>query len=204
MNIHMGKRLFLAATVLGVVAVFAAAFFVAPTLRSVVAGPSASPDAPNPGHAWSEIEGHGTDGGDYWLGTTVDQALELRVNGERALRLEPDATSPNLIGGYSGNDVTDGVVGSTIGGGGGSGSTNRVTDDYGTIGGGGNNQAGNANGDPSDAYYATVSGGYNNEASKYYATVSGGTTNDASGTYATVGGGVSNHASGDHASVGGG
>jgi hypothetical protein len=30
---------------------------------------------------------------------------------------EPNADSPNLIGGYSGNSVTGGVVGATIGGG---------------------------------------------------------------------------------------
>ncbi len=59
---------------------------------------------------------------------------------------EPNATSPNLIGGYSGNGVTAGVVGATIGGGGAAADSqpNRVTDYYGTVAGGGNNQAGTA------------------------------------------------------------
>ncbi len=55
---------------------------------------------------------------------------------------QQNATSPNLIGGYSGNSVTGGVVGATIGGGGAAGSINRVTDNYGTVGGGSNNRAG--------------------------------------------------------------
>ena len=38
----------------------------------------------------------------------------------------PNATSPNLIGGYSGNSVGVGVVGATIGGGGASGSLPRI------------------------------------------------------------------------------
>jgi hypothetical protein len=144
MKIHMSRRLFLAAAVVGALALFAAAFFVALTVRSVVAGPSASPGGPvpNPGHAWTEIQDHGIDGGDYWLGTIDMQALELRVNGERALRLEPNDTSPNVIGGLSGNAVTAGVVGATIGGGGEWSGTNWVTDHYGTVGGGVNNQAG--------------------------------------------------------------
>jgi hypothetical protein len=52
---------------------------------------------------------------------------------------QPNATSPNLIGGYSGNSVTAAVYGATIGGGGASGDFNRVTDHYGTVAGGKNN-----------------------------------------------------------------
>jgi outer membrane lipoprotein SlyB len=44
--------------------------------------------------------------------------LNFRVNNKRALRLDPNATSPNVIGGYSGNDVIGGVAGAFIGGGG--------------------------------------------------------------------------------------
>ena len=52
------------------------------------------------------------------------------------LRTEQKATSPNLIGGYSGNWLTSGVYGATIGGGGQNGYLNRITDIYGTVGGG--------------------------------------------------------------------
>jgi hypothetical protein len=206
MKIHMSRRLFLAAAVVGALALFAAAFFVTLTVRSVVAGPSASPGGPvpNPGHAWTELQDHGIDGGDYWLGTIDMQALELRVNGERALRLEPNDTSPNVIGGYSGNSLTSGVVGAAIGGGGQSGYTNRVTDNGGTIAGGANNQAGDDAGTTDDAGLATVGGGSSNTASAEHATVGGGYGNTASAWAATVGGGWSNSASGDSATVGGG
>ena len=295
MKIHMSKRLFLPTAVLGGVAVFAAAFFVALTMRSAVAGPSASPDPPNPGHSWSEIgdlpgtmwhsnndgPGSGLDadtldgldstafstvpwtsitskpagfaddidddilgglscangeiakwdgsawqcaadqtgaGGDFWsltgnsgttpgtnfVGTTDDQALELHVNGARALRLEPDAISPGVIGGYSGNSVTGGAYGATIGGGGSSQFPNIATDRWTTVGGGAHNQAGNNAGDLLDAGSATVSGGGDNIASGQGATVGGGFGNTASGERATVSGGYDGTASGLDATVSGG
>ena len=132
---------------------------------------------------------------------------------------QQNATSPNLIGGFSGNSVTSSVVGATIGGGGFSGNPNRVTDDYGTVGGGLNNRAGNNAGTADDSPYATVGGGasntasrpfatigggYNNTASEYAVAVGGGRDNTASGSFATVGGGVGNTASGQAATVGGG
>jgi hypothetical protein len=58
----------------------------------------------------------GTDPTTNVLGTTDNQALELRVNGARALRLEPGA-SPNLVGGWSGNQASAGTSAATIGGG---------------------------------------------------------------------------------------
>ncbi len=87
---------------------------------------------------------------------------------------QQNMTSTNLIGGYSGNSVTDGVVGATIGGGGESGNTNRVTDNYGTVGGGRSNRAGDSAGTTSDHDHATVGGGGSNTASGKYATVPGG------------------------------
>ena len=69
------------------------------------------------------------------LGTNDNNALELEVNAIRALRLEPNATSPNLVGGYSGNAVSS-AYGATIGGGGASGAANSVTANYGTVPGG--------------------------------------------------------------------
>lgn len=118
------------------------------------------------------------------------------------LRTQPNDTSPNVIGGYSGNSVTDGVVGATISGGGhrrdiqGLG-PNTVTDRYGTVGGGKDNQAGNGTGTTTDALYATVGGGDGNIASGLGATVGGGSYNRASGEGATVPGGVDNYAVGD-------
>ena len=122
------------------------------------------------------------------LGSLTNYALNLLVNGQRALRLEPHATSPNIIGGYSGNSVTGGVYGATVGGGGASSSTNRVTDDYGTVGGGTGNQAGDNAGTTSDRPYATVGGGSGNAASGLYATVPGGRQNTAQGDYSFAAG----------------
>ncbi|MBC7242100.1 MAG: hypothetical protein H5T60_06615 [Anaerolineae bacterium] len=117
---------------------------------------------------------------------------------------QQNATSPNIIGGYSGNSVTGGVVGAAIGGGGASGNTNRVTDNYGTVGGGQNNQAGDGGGTTDDASYATIGGGSRNSASSTYATIGGGYRNTASGNYATIGGGNDNIASSSRATIGGG
>ncbi len=117
---------------------------------------------------------------------------------------QPNAASPNLIGGFSGNDVTSGVVGATIGGGGESNFPNRVTDNYGTVGGGFKNRAGDNAGTVNDRSYATVGGGARNTASGSFAAVGGGYGNTASGYAATVGGGEDNAASGYAATVGGG
>jgi hypothetical protein len=191
-------------------------------------------DGQHAGAFWSIAGNSGTNPSGNFLGTSDNQALELRVNGARALRLEPNTNSPNVIGGYSGNSVTAGVAGAAIGGGGYSGNTNRVTDDYGTVSGGYNNQVGDNAGTTTGAPYATVAGGANNTAyavysavggghgnfagsygatiaggvdnqvTNNYATVGGGRSNQVGSTYATVGGGYDNTASGDYATVGGG
>jgi hypothetical protein len=152
---------------------------------------------------WSLTGNSGTTPETHFLGTTDNQALELKVNNSRVLRLEPNANGPNFIGGYIGNGVTTGLEGVTILGGGSDGS-NLVTDKYGTIGGGARNQAGDDAGTTDTAGYATVGGGKNNTASDWYTTVGGGGGNSASADQATVGGGIGNEASGSCATVGGG
>src|SRR5262249_27373721 len=63
-----------------------------------------------------------------FLGTSDNQPLELRVNGLRALRLEPTSSgAPNVIAGFSSNGVSAGVTGATIAGGGLNSDTNGVT-----------------------------------------------------------------------------
>lgn len=91
---------------------------------------------------WKTGGNSGTAPNRDYLGTSDNAALELRVNTQRALRLEPNATSPNILGGFRGNFISSGTVGATIAGGGttndGTGviRTNRVTANYGTVGGG--------------------------------------------------------------------
>ena len=72
-----------------------------------------------------------------FLGTKDNQPLELKVNGLRALRLEPNANGvPNLIGGAASNMATNGT-GITIGG----GSGNTVSGTNSTVPGGNSNSA---------------------------------------------------------------
>jgi hypothetical protein len=100
-----------------------------------------------------------------FLGTSDNQPLELRVNGLRALRLEPNGNgTPNVIGGYSNNFVTAGVTSATIAGGGANGDTNSVTAVGGTVGGGLDNSAGN---------FGTVPGGFGNVASGQFSFAAG-------------------------------
>jgi hypothetical protein len=112
--------------------------------------------------------------------------------------------SPNLIGGYSGNEVAAGVETATIGGGGMDGYPNRVTDGSGTVSGGGDNQAGDGPADPNNAGAATVGGGWGNTAAAQVSTVGGGYNNLASGDASSIGGGNGNVASGWGSTVGGG
>lgn len=151
---------------------------------------------------WTQGGNAGTTAGTDFIGTTDDVALEMHVNGARVLRLEPDATSPNVIGGHPSNSVTAGVSGAFIGGGG--PSSHEVTDNYGTIGGGQNNQAGDKAGSTGDAGAATVGGGAGNVASGVRSTIAGGFRNASSGTDSNVAGGASNTASGALSNVGGG
>jgi hypothetical protein len=140
--------------------------------------------------------------GANFMGTADNQALEFKVNGLRALRLEPTTTNGavNVIAGSPHNSVAAGVAGATIGGGGGSylGTlfSNRIAAAYGTVSGG----AGNV----SSGEFATVGGGAVNTSTGHRATVGGGAGNTSDGPYCTVGGGQENVAAGEHATVGGG
>ncbi len=151
----------------------------------------------------------GTSAGANFLGTTDDEALQFKVNGSRALQIEPatdglGSSSPNVIGGNSNNRVKPGAYGATIGGGGSATLYNRVTDNYGTIGGGLFNQAGDDAGTTSDRSYATVAGGQQNTARGEWSTVGGGRSNSAGGQYAVVAGGYDSEATADYAAIGGG
>ena len=135
----------------------------------------------------------GTTPGTHFLGTTDNVSLTLRVNNAGALRLEPDPTSPNVIGGHGDNYVQAGVRGGTISGGGTSNEDriNRVTDYFGTVGGGRSNQAGDGVGLLNNALCATVAGGDDNVAYGYWSFIGGGKENWA-GQVAVVGGGTKN------------
>jgi hypothetical protein len=160
---------------------------------------------------WKSGGNAGTNPGTDFLGTSDNTALELKVNGQRALRIEPGSSSPNLIGGSSANSVSSGFDGATIAGGGSSFSPNLAGNFYATIGGGtGNTASGYAStvsggyGNTAIAIYSTVAGGYASTVSGYASTVSGGYGNTASSTSDTVAGGEANTASGSSSTVAGG
>jgi hypothetical protein len=128
---------------------------------------------------WDITGNAGTSPPQNFLGTTDSAALELKVNSQRALRIEPRA-SPNLIGGYAGNAADSAATGATIGGGGNDGAENRVVGSYGTVAGGlGNTAAGR---------YAGIGGGQANEARGAWSTVAGGWRNTAAGDYSFAAG----------------
>jgi trimeric autotransporter adhesin len=172
-----------------------------------------------------------------FFGTTNASALELSVNSERALRIEPtvllvtnltesmqefwfNATFVNTIGGFSGNTVSNGVVGATIAGGGAAEvyeaedhvtSPNVIGANYSTIGGGARNTVVGLGGTIAGGFAnlasgdsATVGGGFANHATDDVSTIAGGEENLASGEAAFVGGGVRNLASGGQSAIVGG
>jgi len=146
--------------------------------------------------SWSLSGNAGTTPGTNFLGTTDNQALEIKVNNLRVFRFESyTVNSPNLIGGTLENSVTSGVYGATISGGGEVALPNRVTDHYGTIGGGMYNQAGNNDANLVNSHYASVGGGNNNNATGSFSTIGGGGNNTASENASTISGGVNNSAS---------
>jgi hypothetical protein len=133
------------------------------------------------------------------------------VNSLRALRVEPNAVSPNLIGGSLANSVIT-SFGATIGGGGSVASPNTVASDFGVIGGGFGNVVSGAGGstvsgggfNAADGASSTVGGGDSNLAGGSWSTVAGGAANSAGGSWSNVAGGDSNSADGAQANVAGG
>lgn len=118
------------------------------------------------------------------------------ANGLTALTIQSDPTSPNLIGGFSGNVVAGGIHGATIGGGGASGAANQINGNYGTVGGGVTNTA--------SGVASFVGGGESNSANSLYSTVAGGNQNTANNQFSFVGGGFQNNAGGEWSTIPGG
>jgi trimeric autotransporter adhesin len=166
-----------------------------------------------PGSFW-QLTGNVVNAIDFF-GSVNNQPVQLRVNNQRALRLEAAGGSVNLIGGWSNNFAAAGVTQGTIGGGGGESVatpgnffTNRVFDSYGTIAGGSGNVAGNGTNGTADARGATVGGGSANTAAGAFSTIAGGTQNTVGRANSTIGGGLQNlmidNPQGGEATIGGG
>jgi hypothetical protein len=172
------------------------------------------------GNAWRISGNAGTTPGTHFLGTTDNQALEVRVNNQRALRLQPDASSPLLLGGFAGNTISGAASGAVIAGGGASGFTNTIAGaPFSVIGGGRNNQiwhtgdgliAGGAHNRIESAFRAAVVGGDGNviRTNATWAFVGGGEGNlvDAGSGASLIGGGRENRVgpNADSSVIGGG
>ena len=135
---------------------------------------SATPGTVVTNAGWGISGNAGTTTKDNFVGTTDGQALQLRVNSARALRLEPTASSPNVIGGYQANSVSAGLVGVTIADGG------LLNLEHTVLG---------------NASYGTIGGGYNNTLQGYASFIRGGRNNiTGPGTYdSVIGGGLQQH-----------
>ena len=146
---------------------------------------------------WSIIGNSGTIDATNFLGTIDNVPVNIRVNNQRAFRIEPGII-PNIIGGHSSNSVAAGLLSATIAGGGGPGFPNRITGagNTGVIGGGNNNTVSGLGG--------VVSGGEGNQASGRHAVISGGERNRATDQTTVIGGGEENTASANHTTIGGG
>jgi hypothetical protein len=152
---------------------------------------------------WKADGNAGTTPGTHFLGTTDNQPLEFKVNGQRALRLEPKPFGAvNLIGGFAGNFVSSLVNGSTIGGGGMAGGSNAVFGRFATIGGGRSNAIHTA------ADFTTVGGGHQNlvQQGALHAVIGGGLQNviGIDSVHAAIGGGYWNTNSATSATIAGG
>ena len=163
---------------------------------------------------WKTGGNSATAAGVNFVGTTDNQPLELKVNSDRALRLEPGTNATaNLVGGSSVNQVDAGVSGATIAGGGvgnyfGSSQPNRISGDYSVIGGGRDNSIQAGSGQSviggglshiirSNASSSVVGGGYLNiiDSNAGVSTISGGGNNLVQSSWSTISGG-------DHNTVG--
>jgi trimeric autotransporter adhesin len=130
---------------------------------------------------WHLSGNAGATPGPNFLGTVDNLPLEFKVNGTRALRLEPNPNAPNVIGGSAANEVTNGNYGAVIGGGGSISYPNRVGAIFGTVvGGAGNTASGNSA--TAMGQFNTASG-YAGTAMGYY-TVAAGFGSQAGGSAA--------------------
>lgn len=139
----------------------------------------------------------------------------LGMRGLHAVWAESGVSSAfNIVGGHWVNTVSPGVVGATIGGGGGDigggPEGNTVTGNLGTVSGGISNSAGviaavgGGSENIASGLQSTVAGGYFNRAYQQSTTVGGGSSNTSDATYATIGGGFSNDATAASSTIAGG
>jgi hypothetical protein len=156
------------------------------------------------GGGWALQGNAGTSPAQNFLGTTDNQPLELRVNNARALRVEPNAVTANLIGGAPDNQAAGGAYGAVVGGGGQTGEGNVAGGIFSFIGGG------RANVVQTDGNESAIVGGYQNMiyTNAWAGFIGGGNANfiDSYSHFAVIAGGANNYIStnGQHSVIVGG
>jgi hypothetical protein len=147
----------------------------------------------NANQFWKTTGNGGTTPANF-LGSTDNQPVEMRVNGGRALRLQPGSNGvPSVAAGGVSNLVSAGTPGASIAG----GNFNFIESfpaagsDFAAIGGGSSNQIGYF------SFNAVIGGGLQNtlEPNDYYSTIAGGLQNRMGfhAVHSTISGGRSNH-----------
>ena len=158
------------------------------------------------GSGWGLTGNAGTSYGTDFLGTSDNQALELRVNNQVAELLYPFASGYPSVGfGANSGFYLYGQGGSFVGPGGGPYPGNITYGDFTVIGGGYANKI-----YALGANYSVISGGIQNTLNSPYGVIGGGYSNSNSASYATIPGGANNivfpagtygFAAGDNATV---
>ena len=106
-------------------------------------------------NAWKITGNAGTSAGTNFIGTIDNQALDVRVNNTRAIRLQPIVNgAPTIVCGSGSNFVDTTVQGAVIGGG--DNNSIQFLSDYSIISGGTSNQIQYA------SFNSTIGGGYEN------------------------------------------
>ena len=147
--------------------------------------------------SWNSISGVPVSVMSNMLGSVGNAALELKVNGQRALRLEPTRSNDtvNVLAGSSVNAIATNVISATIAGGGtpqfnGGLQANFVGSDFGTIGGGAGNRIG------TNSNSGVIGGGFGHTISDntFDGTISGGSFHliGMNAAWTTIGGGTGN------------
>jgi hypothetical protein len=164
---------------------------------------------------WQTGGNGGTMAGTHFLGSTDNQPLELKVNGARALRLEPTAGAPNVIGGAAVNVITA----PSAGGGVLSGAGHRIfnASDYSVIAGGFSNRiqiqspggaigGGQRNWIVNSSTNSVIAGGASNQVSRDHAFIGGGLQQTNRSAFTFIGGGYRNEigTDSDYGAIGGG
>ncbi|MCC7437654.1 MAG: hypothetical protein IT211_04085 [Armatimonadetes bacterium] len=142
-----------------------------------------------PTDAWKITGNSGTSPINNFVGTTDNQPLQIKVNNQRVMLYSPNATSPNITGGYSGNQIAGTGGGNVIAGGGELGQAHYILGSFSAISGGRDNRIDTLGGSAGSA--SNIGGGQGNRIySSSHTVIGGGDGHRAERSdYSIIGGG---------------